>query len=47
MQMLGTGKLDSIEQARALIRDSFATVRYEPQDSAAWNAPAERFAALS
>ena len=46
MQMIGCGKLDSIDQARTLISDSFDTEEYSPQNAAAWNEPAERFAAL-
>jgi len=47
MQMIGTGDLESIEQARALVRTSFDTVRYEPSDPQAWHEPAKRFAALT
>ena len=46
MQMLGTNKLDSIEQARQLVRTSFDAVTYAPQDPASWTAPAARFAEL-
>ncbi len=46
MQMLGTGRLKSIDEARALVRDSFDAKRYEPQRPAAWTDVAGRFAAL-
>ena len=47
MQMVGTGGLSGIEQARALVRESFDTSRYAPADASAWNEPAERFAKLT
>ncbi|TWU67537.1 rhamnulokinase [Crateriforma conspicua] len=47
MQMLGTGQLNSIEEARVLIRDSFAAKRFEPSDASIWDAPAERFNQLA
>lgn len=46
MQMIGIGRLTSIEEARELVRASFETKRYQPQDPAAWTEPAERFAKL-
>ena len=46
MQMLGLGSLDSIASARKLVRDSFPTVRYRPQDPSRWDEPAARFRAL-
>lgn len=46
MQMLGTGRLQSVEEARALVRGSFEMARYEPQQPDAWQAPASRFASL-
>ena len=42
-QMLGTGQLASIEEARGVVRASFETTRYEPQNPEPWNAAAERF----
>lgn len=47
MQMIGTGRLDSVEAARKLVRDSFETVNYQPIDSTTWDEPATRFAAIS
>ncbi|MGB7347788.1 MAG: rhamnulokinase family protein [Pirellulaceae bacterium] len=47
MQMIGTGRLQSITEARQLVRRSFDAVTYEPQESAIWDEPAERFAKLS
>lgn len=46
MQMLGTGELNSIEEARALVRDSFDTQTFDPQNADAWNDVATRFEAL-
>ncbi|MFK8111319.1 MAG: rhamnulokinase family protein [Rubripirellula sp.] len=46
MQMMGTGKLESVSQARALVRSSFDTKRFEPQNPSVWTEPAERFAKL-
>ncbi|MCG8653023.1 MAG: rhamnulokinase, partial [Pirellulales bacterium] len=46
MQMLGTGKLESIDEARSLVRDSFETLRYEPQNANRWTEPAAQFASL-
>ena len=46
MQLLGTGKLESINEVRQLIRRSFDTVTYQPQDPDQWNGPAERFESL-
>ncbi len=43
MQLVGTGQVSSIAEARKLVRNSFDTVRYEPQDAEAWCEPAERF----
>ena len=47
MQMIGTGHLSSIDEGRAVVRNSFDTVRYEPESASNWNEPAERFAALA
>ncbi len=46
MQMIGTGKLNSVQEARSLVRASFETTRYDPQDAGSWTGPAERFARL-
>ena len=46
MQMLGTGKLGSIEEGRQLVRESFDTVEYSPQAPGDWNEAADRFASL-
>ncbi len=47
MQMVGTGQLASIEEARQMVRRSFDTGTFEPQDAASWDAPAVQFAELS
>jgi rhamnulokinase len=46
MQMIGTENLDSVEAARVLVRDSFDTQQFEPQNPDAWTEPARRFAKL-
>lgn len=43
MQMMHTGDLADVPQARAAIRQSFAPITYEPRDTAAWDAAYERF----
>lgn len=46
MQMIGSGELHSVDEARALVRRSSQPVTYEPQDPDPWDAAAERFVAL-
>jgi rhamnulokinase len=46
MQMLGTQRVASIEEARTLVRNSFQSRRYDPQHPQSWNGPAARFAEL-
>jgi rhamnulokinase len=46
MQMIGTRSLDSVRAARVLVRDSFDTQQFEPQNPDAWTEPARRFAEL-
>jgi rhamnulokinase len=46
MQMLGTGAVASLAEARAVIDRSFPTDRFEPIDTDQWNAQYERFRAL-
>jgi rhamnulokinase len=36
MQAVATGRLDSIEEGRELVRRSFPMTAYEPKDSAIW-----------
>lgn len=43
MQMLGTGRLKSIQEARSLVQSSFETTRYEPENVEVWTEPANRF----
>lgn len=38
MQMVGTGAVSNIAEARALIDRSFPTERFEPRDPIRWNA---------
>lgn len=47
MQALATGRVYSLDDARAAVRESFPTRRFEPADSAAWRAEAERRASAS
>ncbi|MFG0287874.1 MAG: rhamnulokinase family protein [Rhodopirellula sp. JB044] len=46
MQMIGSGRLGSIEEARGLVRNSFPTQTYTPRNSEVWDEPAGRFAEL-
>ncbi len=46
MQMIGRGRLKSVDAARALVRTSFDTTIYQPQSPQRWTDPAKRFAAL-
>jgi rhamnulokinase len=47
MQMIGTGRVGSVIEARELVQSSFETVTYEPADFASWDAAAEQFATIS
>jgi rhamnulokinase len=47
MQMLATGAIDSLAEGRAVIRRSFSTERFEPQDTAAWDEAYARFRKLT
>ena len=47
MQLVGLGKLSSIDEGRQLIRDSFQPDIYEPQNADPWDEAAERFAKLA
>jgi rhamnulokinase len=46
MQMLATGAIGSLAAGRAVIRRSFATGRFEPRDTAAWDEAYARFVTL-
>ena len=46
MQEVASGRLDSLEEGRALIRNSFATKRFEPQHPKEWEEAYQRFAKL-
>jgi len=46
MQMIGTGKLTGVDEARALVRASFAPKIYHPQNTSLWDAAADRFMQL-
>jgi rhamnulokinase len=43
MQMIGTGDLASLAEARELIRRSFETEKYDPVDARAWDQAYQRF----
>ncbi len=45
-QMLALRLLPTLEAARAVVRDSFATTRYEPRPDAAWETARAQFARL-
>lgn len=46
MQMMGTGEIMEVAAARRLVRDSFETKLYRPENPEIWEAPAKRFADL-
>lgn len=43
MQAIGAGVIDSLDEARAIIRASIETEEFLPQESEAWNAAYEKF----
>ncbi|MDR2463027.1 MAG: rhamnulokinase [Verrucomicrobiales bacterium] len=43
LQLMSLGDLPSLSAGRALVRRSFATAEYQPQNPAAWDGAAERF----
>jgi rhamnulokinase len=43
MQAIAAGKVESVAQARQVIRSSFAVEEYEPQDVSAWEEAYNRF----
>jgi sugar (pentulose or hexulose) kinase len=45
-QLIALGDLKSVEEGRALVRESFPLSVYEPRDTTAWDAVEERFRAL-
>ncbi|MDA7882110.1 rhamnulokinase [Akkermansiaceae bacterium] len=46
MQKVACGKLKSLEEGRAMIRSSFETKQFDPQDGDQWSAAYERFETL-
>jgi rhamnulokinase len=46
MQMVGTHQIADVNSARRLVRESFETVNYEPQNPSDWEEAADRFAKL-
>lgn len=47
VQAISTGLIDSISDARAIIRQSFELETYEPRDSEQWDSAYERFLAIT
>ncbi len=47
IQAIALEQLASIEDARRVVRDSFPILQFQPRQSAAWQANAERFARLT
>ena len=47
VQVMALGELSSIEEARAVVRRSFAPMTFEPRESAAWPEARQRFETLS
>ncbi len=45
-QAMATGDIGSLEQAREVVRNSFETRVYEPENTAAWEAAYQRYRAL-
>ena len=43
MQMLATKKIKTLAEGRAIIRASFPTETYEPQEAGAWSDAYQRF----
>lgn len=43
MQLMATKEIRSLDEGREIIRASFATTTYQPQDAAAWDAAYERY----
>lgn len=46
MQMIGTGRLSGVDEARAVVRASFAPKVYQPHNTQIWDQAADRFLAL-
>lgn len=43
MQLMATGEIGSLDEGREIVRDSFATKTWEPQDAPAWDAAYAKF----
>ncbi|MEL6152385.1 MAG: rhamnulokinase, partial [Chloroflexota bacterium] len=46
VQLIATGDIANLAEARAVVRRSYPVKRYEPQDTEKWAAARERFARL-
>lgn len=46
MQMVGTGVVASLDQARGIVAESFSPRKFEPQDASQWQQAYQRFRAL-
>jgi rhamnulokinase len=47
VQAIALGELASLDEAREIVRSSFAVSTYEPASSPEWREAGERFAALA
>ena len=47
IQLMALGKISSLQEARAIIRDSFPIKVYEPQDTDAWNRAYVKFQTIA
>jgi hypothetical protein len=46
MQMVACGEMSSLDEGRAMIRASFETKRFEPEDGGEWESAFELFTKL-
>ena len=47
LQALALGHISSLEEGRAIVRNSFDVITYEPQNAAAWDAAYPRYLAIA
>jgi rhamnulokinase len=47
LQALALGHISSLEEGRAIVRNSFDVITYEPQDTAAWEEAYPRYLAIA
>ncbi len=46
VQLIATGQIENLAQARQVVRNSFTVTRYDPVDSATWQEQFERYEAM-